>query len=122
MLKSIWKDEFHESLIFIPRLSEGNGTHGARPSNESGLSLLGNRPSSCATSIDAGIPSRSTNGLPRYGSASAQVPDALRPLPVAFQVPPMGDRLVTVKVTLPAGCTVPLEESFSRSSVSQVPS
>ena len=28
MPKSIWKDEFYESLIFVPRFPEGNGTHG----------------------------------------------------------------------------------------------
>jgi len=46
--KSVWKDEFHESLIFIPRFPEGNGTHGARPSNESGFSFLGNLPAGFA--------------------------------------------------------------------------
>src|SRR6185503_21247606 len=35
--KSIWKDEFHESLLLSRVFQKEMGTHGARPSNESGF-------------------------------------------------------------------------------------
>ena len=46
--KSIWKDEFHESLILIPRFPEGNGDSRISSLQRIGVFLLGNTPSRCA--------------------------------------------------------------------------
>lgn len=46
--KSIWKDEFQESLIFFVGFPNKMGTHRARPSNELTHFDLGNRRQKCA--------------------------------------------------------------------------